>query len=132
MDNPEPIPLTESARRTYLRAALFLAPAFLAWLFAYILILPTLEKVWDKAGMTGSKPQWLMDSSDFFMDRGRLILAAIFLFFCALEYFVPAWPRYRRFVVAFLTFALNALVLAGLATLCALATLAGKVLLHTP
>jgi len=81
--------------------------------------------------MTGSKPQWLMDSSDFFMNRGRLIIAAVILFFVALECLFPAWPRYRRFVVAFLTFLLNALVLGGLAIICTLATVAAKTLLNT-
>ena len=132
MENLRSVPSAESPHRTYLRALLFLLPAFVAWLFADILLLPTLESVWQKAGMAHSKPQWLMVSSDFFKNEGRLVIAAVILLFVALEYFLPTWPGYRRFTVSLIVFMLNTLVLAGLASLCTLATVAAKTLLNAP
>jgi type II secretory pathway component PulF len=118
----------EPAWQTYLRAFLFLLPASVAWLFSYILILPTLEEIWGKAGMTNPGPKWLIDGSDFFVLYGRLVIPAVFLFFMALEFLLPTWSRYRRFVIPFVTFVLNTAVFVGMATLCTLATLAAKVL----
>ena len=134
MSNPTP-PLpagTESATRTYWRAILFLSPAFLAWLFSYVLILPTLKVVWEKAGINSSRAQWVVYGSNFLMYNGRLVIPGVVLLFVLLELYSSSWPRYRRIVISCVTFILNAAIFAGMATLCTLATLAAKVLIKTP
>ncbi len=66
------------------------------------------------------------------MLNGRLVIAATILLFVALELKLPAWPRYRRIVVAGIVFLLNAAVLFGMAVLSTTTMLAAKVLIKSP
>jgi hypothetical protein len=50
-------------------------------------------------------------TSDFFMEHGVLILAAVIALLGFLEWRKGAWPRYRRASVGTLVFSLNAAVL---------------------
>ncbi len=117
-----------SGLRTYLVSILFLLPALLAWLFVTVFELPRLQMVWQGSRLTGSHAQWLMDTSNFCIENGRLLLALLVLIFAGLEYFLPSWPRYRAFIILLATLVLNACLVAGLVAVSSLALVAGSVL----
>ena len=63
---PPPLPTSETALATYLKAFATTCPALLIWLFANDFLLPKLQWLWQHTNLTGSRAQWLLDASDFF------------------------------------------------------------------
>ena len=121
---PPPLPSSEPAWRTYVRAGVFLAPAFVSWVFASLFLQARLEMIWDQAGLVGSRAQWLMSSSDFFHQHFWLVFGLMVIVLAVLEFRVRTWHRYRRKVVFSVTMILNSAVLIGLLVICTSALLA--------
>src|SRR5690242_3666303 len=92
---PPPLPAPNSAFRTYLRAVAVLLPTIFCWLFAMLFLVPKLEQIWQLAGLTDSKVQWLMDASDGLKQHLNFIVGGVVLVLLLLEFRWPAWPRYR-------------------------------------
>lgn len=132
---PPPLPNTEAALLTYLRAGFFLLPAFVVWLFTRTFLLPRLEMVWERAGISPSRApraQFLLDTSDAFASNFWLIAAFCAAIVVVLELFVARWHRYRRMGVGAVAFLLNAGVLVGLTVVSTTALLAVPLVLKSP
>jgi hypothetical protein len=114
---PPPLPDPNSAFRTYLRAVALLIPTIFFWTFASLFLVPKVEQIWDDAGLTGSKVQWLFDASDALKQSFYFIVAAAVLILLLLEFRWPAWPQYRRTVVACFTLFCHTAVLVGVTTI---------------
>jgi type II secretory pathway component PulF len=125
---PPPLPDPNSAFRTYLRAIALLIPTVVVWLFANTFLLPKLEYIWQLAGLTGSKAEWLMDASYAFKQHFRTIALGVVVVLLLLEFRWRAWPRYRRTVVACATLFFHTAVLVGIATVATAALLAAPLL----
>ena len=105
-------PVVEPRWKTYLKAAVYLAPPLGIWALSGIFVFPKLKQIWRDAGFADSTMIAFMQASDFFMRYGVVmtgcVLAAVFL----VEWRSGEWwPRYRRASVGTLVFLLNSAVL---------------------
>ena len=125
---PPPLPDTNSAFRTYLGAIALLIPTIFFWLFAVTFLVPKLEQIWQLAGLSGSKAQWLMDLSHGLKQHFHLVVAALAVILLLLEFRWAAWPRYRRTVVACMTLIFHTAVLLGITTIAVAVCLAAPLL----
>jgi len=103
----------------------------MVWRFANVFLLPKLEQIWQVAGLNGSQVQWLLDSSRFLQNYGQIVFIAFVLIFVFLETRWPAWPRYRRTVVACVTLFFHTAVLVGITAIAALVLLAAPMLMKS-
>ncbi len=124
---------TAPAWRAYFLGAVIAVPGLAAWLFSSVFILPSVMEVWEKAGLAGKKPQWLMDSAEGFsangfIDNGWLILLMVVLLFVVLETGVRGWPRHRGWVILTIACIFNTLILVEMLISSTTAVLAAKAL----
>lgn len=126
---PPPLPDRNSALRTYLRAGATLIPTVCFWLFARTVLVPKLEKLWQDAGLTGSRAQWLISISDAFQQNFYFIFLGITLPLLLAEFQWPQWPRYRRGAVAGLVVFFHTAVLFGITAIATAALSAAPLLL---
>ena len=87
--------------------------------------------IWERAGLTNSNAQWLLEASDSFANHFWVFVAAFSILLTFLEQYSAKWNQHRRVVIASLTFLLNAGVLVGLATVTTAALLAIPLLLES-
>lgn len=125
---PPPLPDPNSALRTYLRAVALLIPTIFFWLFAMTFLVPKLEQIWQLAGLSGSKAQWLMDVSYGLKGHFHFLVAGVVVALLLLEFRWAAWPRYRRTVVACVTLFFHTAVLLGITTIAVAVCLAAPLL----
>jgi hypothetical protein len=119
----------EPAWRTYLRSAVFVAPALLAWAFIAVYVFPKYQQMWRDSKMMDSEFEWMMRSVSFGMHHMDIVLAVLGLPVLLLE-FTPSPSRYRRTVWAALVFILNTTIILELTALCVVGAIAGPALIH--
>ncbi len=85
--------------------------------------------IWEKAGLVGSRAQWLISFSNAFHQHFWYIITGVVLVFSFFEFRVRAWPRYRRTVLFSLTILLNSAVFIWVLTLATAALVAVPLLL---
>jgi hypothetical protein len=116
--------------RTYVKSALFIAPALLAWAFIAVFVFPKLQQMWVDSKMMDSEFQWMMSSLQVAMMNTKLICALPIILFVVLEFTGDWWPRYRRAVVGAFVFVFNTTIVIGLTGACLVAAIAGPALMH--
>ena len=100
-------PAIESRWKTYLKSAVFLAPAFIFSSMAAIFILPKLETIWRDAGLGDTPELWMVYTPKFILRNGIMLCGGILALLGLLEFTVKAWPRFRRGAVASIVFLIN-------------------------
>ena len=105
-----------------------LVPTTLVWLFAMTFLVPKLEQIWQLAGLTNSKPQWLVDSLYGLKQYFHFFVAGVVSVILLLEFRWAAWPRYRRTVIACATLFLHTAVLIGVTAIAVAVCVAAPVL----
>ena len=120
----------EAPWRTYLRSAIFIAPALLAWAFLAVFVFPKFQQMWVDSKMMDSEYQWMMSSLAFAMSNMRLICVVALIAFIALEFTGNWWPRYRRAVAGAAVFLFNMAIIVGLTGICVVGAIAGPALVH--
>ena len=128
---PPPLPSGEPAWITYLQAAGTVLPALTIWIFSNTWSLPKLEWLWQHTNLPGSKAHWLLDASRLFAQSPRFTIPGVVILLVLVERCFPAWPSYRRGVVAVLTVFFHTVVLLGLLTISVSVLLAAPLLVRT-
>jgi hypothetical protein len=116
--------------RTYLKGAVFSAPALILWGFSAVFLFPKLQTIWRDSGFENITAQRMMQVSQFLMSHGIFVAAAIILPLVLLEWRSNRWPRYRRASVDVATFLVNTAVLVLMTGMLATALLAAPALLR--
>jgi len=125
---PPPLPEANSGLHTYLRTGVFLIPTLLAWAFTTLFLLPKVRQLWNDAGLMTSRVQWLMETAEFLIVPLAFIFVGGFVILLILEFWWPAWPRYRRVVFACIALFIHTVVLAGILAISTAALVAAPVL----
>lgn len=97
----------ESRWATYLRSAVFVAPAIALWMLAAVFIMPKLNEIWFKSGMPNgtlasgaeglvSLYRFNFGLVFFVKDHLFVILSALIVALGLLEWQSKIWPRLRR------------------------------------
>jgi type II secretory pathway component PulF len=120
----------EAGWKTYLKAAVFVLPAIIAWGFACVFLVPKLREICSQAGMQPSQVGWLWDPAFFLVEFGRTIFVVVVLLLAVLELFGRRWARHRRVTVGIIVWVANLSVLFGLTALLILALIAAPALAH--
>ncbi len=116
---------TEPRWATYAKAGTFLFPALFMWLLTVVFVLPKVNELCQKAGMTifnfdRSAPAavraWGVIGQVMILltNHWLFIGGVIVLTFILLERYLSQWPRYRRTALGVGAFLLNAAVLLSL------------------
>ena len=101
---------------TYLKAAMFVAPALCLWRLALVGCVPTLKDVCERTGVR-SLPEFArvnIGISELITDHGIYLASALVLVLVLLEWRVSNWPRYRRAAIGLTTFIINCSLLISL------------------
>lgn len=120
---PPPLPtarsvtVTESARATYLKAFATILPTLFFAFYANLFLAPKLERLWESAGLAGSKVQWFLDASSFLSEGMKWIFLALVPVLITVEHFIPGWPRYRRTIISLVAVGFHTLILIGISTI---------------
>jgi hypothetical protein len=112
---------------TYLKAALFAAPAAMLWAISFVYVGPELRQVCMQAG--AAMPAFY-NTAYFLTYHFAVIGAAVILALGLLEWRSQRWPRYRRAAIGAGVFISNAAVLILIATMMVLALFAASTLPH--
>ena len=96
---------------TYLKAAIFLMPAFALWTLAVIFIFPKLQQICADAG--GLPVPGFLQTMVTVTDHGVLLLFAVAAVAAMLEWFSAGWVRYRKLVTGVVVFLLNSAILSS-------------------
>lgn len=114
------------AWKVYLGSVVFLLPTLFAWTFCMVFLAPTLEEIWQRAGVANSRTKVLEDVWSLFINYGRLELVALVLIVITLEMFLPAWSRNRAMAMTIIVFLINVFVLLVLLTFCTMTGAAAR------
>jgi hypothetical protein len=101
---------------TYLKAALFIAPAVFLWELALVFCVPKLKELSAHAGGT-SFPKFSLVNlgiSELISDNWIYVASVVVLGLVLLEWRTRNWRRYRRAALGMTTFILNCLLLLSL------------------
>jgi len=124
----------------YAKAATFLFPAVILWLFTIVFVLPKANSICQAAGMTVfnlghapalfrilamAGPVMIFLTQHCFFIGGAVILSLILM-----ERYFTAWPRYRRAAIGFSAFLLNAMVILSLTIMIISILIAAPSLMH--
>ncbi|MGC3991448.1 MAG: hypothetical protein QM796_17540 [Chthoniobacteraceae bacterium] len=104
-------------------------PSIFFWGFASIFLVPKIQQIWQEAGLSGSKAQWLINLSDAFHHHFYFVAGGIILLLFLVERWWPRWPLYRRMVVTIAIVLFHTLVLFGITVLATCALLAVPIIL---
>jgi hypothetical protein len=99
---------------TYSKAAVFLSPAIILWVFSGMFVLPKVLKLCQVAGVP---PFSIIKISMFIGEHCTLILIALAASVFLLEWRWNAWARYRKGTLSVCAFLLNAAILVLITTL---------------
>jgi hypothetical protein len=116
MKTSNPVRIIEPGWATYLRAALFVAPAIFLLVLALVKVVPALKAVSVQAG-GNSWPEFIrfnLGIAELFKDHIFHIAFGILILLLLLEWRAQSWPRYRRAVIGSTAFVLNLTVLISL------------------
>jgi hypothetical protein len=122
---------------TYLKGALFLLPAAVAWGFAATFLFPKILQVWQDLGIAASnvpaaRVAWLVGGLAFSIRHAGLLVLALVGCVALLEWGSKHWAQHRRAAVIALVFVLNFAVIAGLTLMCVAALIPMPLLARTP
>jgi hypothetical protein len=121
-------PNIEPRWATYCKGAAFLAPAVILWLMSVVFVVPKLEQISADAG--GQPLPTVIRMMIGLTHNGLLIWGSIVALLLLLEWRSSQWPRYRRAVVGFGMFLLNAIILISIFMMVVAALLAAPALMH--
>ena len=100
---------------TYLKAAMFVAPAVCLWGLALLKIVPSLKAVSDGAGFSWPEFSRInIGFAELLKDKCLYLVSGVILALILLEWRSANWPRYRRAAIALTTFILNSSLLISL------------------
>jgi hypothetical protein len=116
--------------KTYLKAAVFSAPALFIWAFAAVFLFPKLEMIWRDAGFAASGVQTALRLSRLVVSHGFIVALGVIVIFALVEWRFNQWPRYRRASLGVAVFVLNTVVLLLITCMFITALLAAPALLH--
>jgi hypothetical protein len=128
--SPPPLPGHESAWVTYIRFALVVIPSGMVLLFAKVFVFPKVLVLWNDAGLTGSRVQWLIDSTSFLLVGFATVLSVSGLMFLFLELREGGWKQFRPWVVLFVAAILNLAVLSSITMMSISACLAAPLVAY--
>lgn len=117
--------------KSYLKAAVFSAPALFIWAFAAVFLFPKLEMIWKDAGLAASGLQTALRLSRLVVSHGFIIALSVIVIFALFEWRFNEWPRYRRVSLGVAVFVLNTVVLLLITGMVITALLAAPALLHS-
>jgi len=120
-------PNIEPRWATYLKAAVFLAPAFCLWTLSAVFLIPKLQQVCKEAGVAIPSAYRM---TAFIADHTVFIGLAVILSLAMLEWRSIRWPQYRRALFGGAVFLVNTAVLALITWMVVLALLAAPTLMH--
>jgi hypothetical protein len=125
----------EARWATYLRSAVFLAPAVTIWVLASTFVIPQLNLIWLKSGAAGTNSFegiWRFDLAltGYCKDHFLIIVGAAVLVLGFLELRSKYWPRLRRVFLGTGVFTLNLAILLSLSIQFLAAVLAATALLN--
>ncbi|MBI3876424.1 MAG: hypothetical protein HY300_10820 [Verrucomicrobia bacterium] len=127
MNTSHPNSNIEPRWATYLKAAVFLLPAVVLWIFSMIFLFPKLQQICQDAGVVLPA---IYDVTRFVGEHNVLICGALVLALVLLECRSERWSQYRRAFVGVGVFVLNAAVLVLITLMVVMALLAAPALLH--
>lgn len=116
MNTSEPSTNIEPGWATYLKAALFVAPAVCLWQLALVKCVPFLKDVADHAG-AASLPGFArinLGIAELIKDNCLYLIGAVLLALYLLEWRFSNWQRYRRAAIGLTAFILNTSLLISL------------------
>jgi hypothetical protein len=126
-------PTLETGWKTYLKSAVFLAPAVLFSAVAAIFILPKLETVWRDAGLGETPELWMVHTPTVILRNGMLVFWILAGSFALFEFTLKkSWPRFRRPVLGTIVFLLNGIALYTITLMCIAAMVAAPALAKAP
>lgn len=122
----------------YIRAMLFIAPAFAAWVLAETFVVPKINEIWMKnlvktyGSNTGFDHIRQFDNAVISLIRDNFLWIAAVVILCVVlvEWRVKFWPRYRRAFLGCSVFTLNVAILVCLGIQFLAAALAASWLVH--
>lgn len=120
----------EAGWRTYVKSAVFVAPALVAWAFLAVFVFPKFQQMWVDSKMMDSQFQWMMSSLHFAFENMKMICVVALMVFIGLEFSGAWWARYRRVVAGTMVFIVNTAIIVGLTGVCAVGAIAGPALVH--
>jgi len=99
-----PVPSSELAWKTYVRAAVWMLPFTAAWVFCAIILMPAVESLWVKMGARESILKTVIEVSSASLNHGRTVMGVMVMIVVGLEVFWPAWNRWRKAAVETATY----------------------------
>jgi hypothetical protein len=119
----------EPGWKTYLKSAVFLAPAFVFSAVAAIFILPKLETVWRDSGLSDTPELWMVHTPKVILRNGMLVFWILAGSFALLEFTLKkSWARFRRPILSSIVFVLNGIAFYTITQMCIAAMIAAPVL----
>jgi len=115
---------------TYTKAVVYTSPAFIAWGFACIFLVPKVNEIFYTAGFDTSRLGRLWSATFFLVHWGRSILVVGILALVLLEFVIPGWRRWRQHIVCISMWLANVTVLLGLTMLLIIVLIAAPSLAH--
>ncbi len=115
---------TDKGFRPYLHLLAYGLPSALFVIFASMVLLPKVEKIWEAAGTRVSKAEWVIDLCRTFVDNFNFIVLAIVLLFVALENLWPGWQTIRKPAIKTLSWLVTFSVMSCMTWLCVTTCLA--------
>jgi len=116
MNTSHPNATLEPGWATYLKAALFVAPAVWLWHLALVGCVPQLKDVCERAGAIAlpAFSRINIGISELITDHWIYLAVCVVFALGFLEWRTSKWPRYRRATIGLTTFILNCLLLVSL------------------
>lgn len=115
MNTSDPNSNIDPGWATYLKAALFVAPAVCLWDLALVKCVPMFKYLSDQAGT--SLPEFSrinIGIAELIKDNCFYLVSGVILALILLEWRFANWPRYRRAAIALTAFILNSSLLISL------------------
>lgn len=132
MNTSDPNSIIEPGWATYLKAALFVAPAVCLWDLALVKIVPSLKAVSEGAGFSWPEFSRInIGIAELLTDKCLYLVSGVILALILLEWRSANWPRYRRAAIALTTFILNSSLLISLFLIIVTAALVAVRIAHS-
>ncbi|HRJ07289.1 MAG TPA: hypothetical protein PK490_04300 [Prosthecobacter sp.] len=104
----------ESALRSYLQLAAYGIPCLFFVVFADLVLIPRMLKIWSEVGGKEPEANWIFDLCSIFVVYFQFFAGAAAALFVILEKTWPAWQRLRSPVLRITAWLLNFAVMLGM------------------
>ena len=124
---PPPVPTvnqTDRGLRPYLHLLAYGVPSAFFVIFASLVLLPRVERIWEMAGPKVSKAEWVIDLCRTFVDNFYFLSVGGVLLFIALEKMWPGWQAVRRPAIKTLAWVITFSVMTCMTWVCVTTCLA--------